>query len=42
MIMSKLRSAAEILAAVDGSVGTMERVQALAASLLSLAGRLFG
>jgi hypothetical protein len=42
MIMSKLRSAAEILAAVDGSVDTLERVQALASSLLSLAGRLFG
>jgi hypothetical protein len=42
MIMSKLRSAAEILAAVDGSVGTLERVQTLASSLLSLAGRLFG
>ena len=42
MIMSKLRSASEILAAVEGSVGTIERVQALASSLLSFAGRLFG
>lgn len=41
MIMSKLRSASKILAAVEGSVGTIERVQALASSLLSFAGRLF-
>jgi hypothetical protein len=42
MIMSKLRSAAEILAAADGSAGAIERMQTLASGLLSLAGRLFG
>jgi hypothetical protein len=42
MIMSKLRSATEILASFEGSVGTMERLQALALSLLNYAGRLFG
>jgi len=42
IIISKLRSAAEIMAAADGSVGIVERMQALASSLLSLAGRLFG
>lgn len=42
MIMSKLRSTSEILAAVEGSAGAIERMQALASSLLNYAGRLFG
>jgi len=42
VIMSKLRSAAEILAAAEGSAGAIERLQSLASGLLSMAGKLFG
>jgi len=42
VIMSKLRSAAEILAAAEGSAGAIERLQSLASALLSMAGKLFG
>lgn len=42
MLLSKLRSAADILAAADGSAGAVERMQSLASGLLSLAGQLFG
>jgi len=41
MLLSKLRSAADILAAADGSAVAVERMQSLASGLLSLAGQLF-
>jgi tetratricopeptide (TPR) repeat protein len=41
MLLSKIRSAADILSAADGSAGAVERMQSLASGLLSLAGQLF-